>query len=545
MNNSVKIHAKLVDITKRTINPSEIWVENGKIKSIQPSNQPCPYYALCGFVDAHVHIESSLLVPSEFARLAVLQGTVATVSDPHEIGNVLGLKGVQFMLDNAQKVPFKFFFGAPSCVPATSFETAGATISLADIETLFVENGLKYLSEMMNYPAVLAGDREVWDKIELAKRLNRKIDGHAPALRGIDAKKYIDAGISTDHECFTEAEAREKLELGMKILIREGSAARNFDALVGLIPEYADRMMFCADDKHPDNLLEGYINQLAARAVAKGCDVFDVLRVACINPVEHYGLEVGQLRVGDAADFILLEDLVDFKVLQTYINGELVADNGKTLIPSVPCEPINFFVAGKKHPTDFELHAGSSTHIKVIEALDGQLVTNRLNLSPKVADGKIIADLERDILKITVVNRYEKDAKPAVAFIKNFGLKKGALASSVAHDSHNVIAVGTNDADLAAAVNLIISAKGGLAAVAGGEKQLLPLPVAGLMSAEDGYKVAQKYADIDLFAKKVLGSTLASPFMSLSFMALLVIPQLKLSDKGLFDGIQFNFVGLS
>ncbi len=537
----IKIRAKVVNIAQRSIISSEISIENQKIKSIIPTHESCEYFAICGFVDSHVHIESSLLVPSEFARLAVIQGTVATVSDPHEIGNVLGIEGVRFMLRNAAEVPFKFYFGAPSCVPATTFETAGAKIQNSDIQELFEKDGLKYLSEMMNYPAVLSGDREVWEKIDLAKKLGKKIDGHAPALRGKEAKKYIDAGISTDHECFTEDEAREKLEYGMKILIREGSAARNFEALVNLIPEYADRMMFCSDDKHPDNLLEGHINQLAKRAVAKGIDVFDVLKVACVNPVEHYGLEIGQLQVGDLADFVLVKNLTDFEVFQTYINGKLVAENGKTLIRSVPCEPINFFKTEIKKIQDFEVEANDLKTIQVIEALDSQLVTNSLSLEAKVEEGKIVADLERDILKIAVVNRYQ-NTKPAVAFIRNFGLKCGAMASSVAHDSHNIIALGTNDQDLCEAINLIIKEKGGLSAVLGSEKQILPLPIAGLMSAENAYLVAQSYTEIDLFTKQKLGASLASPFMTLSFMALLVIPSLKLSDLGLFDGDRFRFV---
>ena len=447
------------------------------------------------------------------------------------------------MLRNAEKTPFKFCFGAPSCVPATTFETAGATITAQDIEELFVKEGLSYLCEVMNYPAVLAGEAEIWEKINLAKKLGKNIDGHAPAVRGEDVRQYIAAGITTDHECFTEAEALEKLEYGMKIIIREGSAAKNFEALIDLVPRFPHMMMFCSDDKHPDELVLGHINQLAKRAVAKGIDVFDVLRVACLNPIEHYGLDMGQLREGDWADFILVKDLVNFEVVQTYIQGELVAEEGKSLLPRLACEPVNFFETHLKKVEDFAIALPADyregKQIKVIEALDGQLITNPLLLEPKIAAGKVVADTEQDILKIVVVNRYQ-DTPPAIAFVKNFGLKQGAIASSVAHDSHNIIAVGTNDEDLCKAVNLIIEAKGGIAAAFGEEKRLLPLPVAGLMSTGDGYEIAEQYIQIDNYAKE-LGSTLNSPFMTLSFMALLVIPSLKLSDLGLFDGKKFNF----
>jgi len=533
----MQVNAQVVNILTRTITPAKIHIKNGKIEKIMPTEEPCPYFAIGGFIDAHVHVESSMLVPAEFARLAVVHGTVATISDPHEIGNVLGIEGVRFMLRNAAQVPFKFCFGAPSCVPATAFETAGAVITLADLESLFIEDGLTYLAEMMNYPAVLAKDTEVLAKIALAKKLGKQIDGHAPTLRGEDARRYIEAGMSTDHECLSEPEAREKLIYGMKIMIREGSAAKNFEALVDLIREYPDEMMFCTDDKHPHDLIEGHINHLAKRAVAKGIDVFDVLKVACLNPILHYGLAVGRLREGDWADFVLVKDLVNFDVFQTYINGEIVAENGQSLLPFLPCEPVNYFHTSLKSRQDFELPVQAGK-IKVIEALDGQLVTNPLVFEPKIENGLVVADTDRDILKIVVVNRYQ-NAPPAIAFVKNFGLKHGAIASSVAHDSHNIIAVGTNDTDLCQAINLVIEAQGGLTAVKGGEQKLLPLPVAGLMSLENGYQVAKLYVEIDAFAKR-LGATLADPFMTLSFMALLVIPSLKISDLGLFDGEKFN-----
>ncbi|MGV3658199.1 MAG: adenine deaminase [Chitinophagaceae bacterium] len=539
MNFSVK--GRLVDIIRKEIYAAEVVVERGKIKEIKRLEELSLFpFILPPFTDAHVHIESSMLVPSEFARLAVVHGTAATVSDPHEIANVCGMPGVEFMIENGKTVPFKFNFGAPSCVPATTFETAGAVLDVADVETLLAKKEIKYLSEMMNFPGVLAGDEEVMQKIAAAHSLGKPVDGHAPGLRGEAVKKYIDAGISTDHECFSAEEALDKLQHGMKILIREGSAAKNFEALIDLMHEHFDKMMFCTDDMHPDSLVEGHINKLCARAVAKGIDVYKVLQAACINPVQHYGLDVGLLNVGDAADFIVVNDLQTFGVLQTYIDGELVAENGVTKIERQSSATVNQFNCSPKSQKDFETFWNGEKEIPVIEALDGQLITNKLLLPPKVIDKKIVSDVENDVLKIVVVNRYS-EALVAKAFIKNFGFKRGAIASTVAHDSHNIVAIGLDDESLARAVNLVIEKEGGVSCVDGAEETVLALPVAGLMTGEDGYAVAQQYSDIDAKAK-ALGSPLSAPFMTLSFMALLVIPHLKLSDKGLFDGDHFSFV---
>ena len=538
---TLSVTGQYVDIVHREIYPARISVENQRIAAIQRLEQAPQQFLLPGFIDAHVHVESSMLVPTEFARLAVVHGTVATVSDPHEIANVCGMEGVEYMIDNGKQVNFKFYFGAPSCVPATPFETAGGEINAADIKALLGRKEVVYLAEMMNWPGTVNRDPLVMEKISMAQEQGKPVDGHAPGLQGELAEKYVSAGISTDHECFTAEEALGKLKLGMKIIIREGSAAKNFDSLIDLIDHHADHLMFCSDDKHPDNLAVGHINQLVARAVVKGKDLFDVLKVACLNPIRHYNLDVGQLRVGDWADMIVAEDLVDFKIAQTYINGDLVAKSGKTLIPSVHNDIINNFNISPKVPGDFSIEA-KGEQVKVIEALDGQLITPETIGKIITTEGRAISHPEKDILKITVVNRYQ-DMPPAVAFIKNFGIKEGAIASSVAHDSHNLIAVGVDDVSISRALNLIIGTKGGIAAVWREKEKLLPLPVAGIMSAEDGYKVAEAYTEIDLMAKE-MGSTLQSPFMTLSFMALLVIPQLKLSDKGLFDGENFKFVDL-
>lgn len=539
--------AQLVDIAARQVYPVEITVQNGLIRFIKKvvvKEASAILFLTPGFVDAHVHIESSMLIPSEFARLAVVHGTVGTVSDPHEIANVCGLAGVEFMIENGNSVPFKFNFGAPSCVPATTFETAGAALNAEEVDLLLSRPEIKYLSEMMNFPGVLNQDPEVMQKIASAKKHQKPVDGHAPGLRSALAEKYISAGISTDHECFTAEEALDKLKSGMKILIREGSAAKNFDALIGLMNDHADQMMFCSDDKHPDSLVSGHINQLCARAVAAGVDVFKVLKTACINPVLHYQLEIGQLKTGDPADFILLKDLEHFEVLQTYINGEMVAENGKTKIEKQPITLINNFSCLKKTPADFIFPAAEPSAEKqtvlVIEALDGQLITNKTEVEIIVNNGFLHADLQQDILKICIVNRYRK-APVAKGFIKNFGLKTGALASSVAHDSHNIVVVGADDESICKAVNLIIDAQGGISCAGQDFEEILPLPVAGLMSANDGYEVAKAYTKLDLLAKK-LGSTLSAPFMTLSFMALLVIPHLKLSDLGLFDGDEFKLI---
>lgn len=544
---SYSVTGNLVDVWKKSVYPAEIFVENGVIRSIREIQNAAPgnqKFILPGFVDSHVHVESSMLIPSEFARLAVVHGTVGTVSDPHEIANVCGMDGVEFMIENGKQVPFKFNFGAPSCVPATIFETAGAALNSDEVKKLLEKDEIKYLSEMMNFPGVLFKDAEVMKKIASAHAAGKPVDGHAPGLRGEQARQYIEAGISTDHECFTAEEAVDKLQYGMKILIREGSAAKNFEALIELLEDHPNMIMFCSDDKHPDNLVAGHINLLCARAVAKGHNIFPVLSAACVNPVLHYRLDIGLLREGDPADFIVANDLENFIIHQTYINGELVAEGGKSFIKSVSTPLINQFdckeISKEALVVKIENYPATDGKIPVIEALDGQLITNRLQLTGKEINGEWVSDPEQDILKMAVVNRYHT-APVAKCFIKNFGLKQGAIASSVAHDSHNIVAVGVDDESLTKAINLVIKKRGGISCVNTNSEKSLGLPVAGLMSPDDGYKVADAYTEIDMMAK-ASGSSLAAPFMTLSFMALLVIPHLKLSDKGLFDGDRFAFV---
>ncbi|MDO9186049.1 MAG: adenine deaminase [Bacteroidia bacterium] len=535
------VEGNIVDVLNQVVFKGIITVENGIIKSILKQEVASTNYILPGFIDSHVHVESSMLVPSEFARLAVTHGTVGTISDPHEIGNVLGIDGVKYMLDNGKKTPFKFYFGAPSCVPATTFETAGAVIGVKEIDELLQMPEIVYLAEMMNFPGVLHQDEVVMKKIQLAHKYKKVVDGHAPGLRGEDAKKYISAGITTDHECFTAEEALEKLQLGMKILIREGSAAKNFEALIDLMHDHYPNMMLCSDDKHPNDLVVGHIDKLVKRAIKKGIPAMHVFQAACVNPVKHYGMKVGLLQINDPADFIVADNLTDLTILETYINGELVAKNGKSFIPSVKADIVNNFNCNKISEKDIEVVADSNK-IRIITVEDGQLITKQLltEITPK--NSRLYSDTSKDILKLVVVNRYN-DAPPAVAFVKNFGLKEGAMASSVAHDSHNIIATGVSDADIVAAINLLIEHKGGVSAVNAEFTGILPLPVAGLMSTEDGYIVAEKY---ELLDKKIKtwNCTLQSPYMTLSFLALLVIPELKLSDKGLFDGNEFKFTSL-
>lgn len=533
----------IVDIINRKIFPGTIHIGGSRIVKVTQDDQPKSQdYILPGWIDSHIHIESSMLIPSEFARLASVHGTVAVVSDPHEIGNVLGVEGIRYMIQNGNQVPFHFYFGAPSCVPATQFETAGAAISAKEIESLFVQDKLTHLAEMMNFPGVLAGDFEIMEKIRIAHACGKPVDGHAPGLRGQELERYISAGITTDHECFTLDEAIEKIKLGMHILIREGSAAKNYEELHPLIQQFPDKVLFCSDDKHPHELVKGHINELIKRSIIeKKYDLMDVLRVASYNPIAHYKLEVGLLRPNDYADCIVVNNLHDFTVLETYIKGEKIADRGKTMIPRVAAATPNKFKASYKKLSDFAIDAAGK-EIRVIQVEDGQLVTKSAIFPSKILNHKVVSRVEQDILKLTVVNRYE-EAKPAIAFVQNFGLKEGAIASCIAHDSHNIIAVGTDDAEICTAVNLLIKHKGGIAVVNKSEQHVLPLPVAGIMSNEDGYAVADKYLELELHAKK-LGTTLHDPFMTLSFMALLVIPDLKLSDKGLFDVKNFTFVPL-
>lgn len=536
------ISGQYIDISKREIYPADILIENGIIISITPCIEAPDHYIMPGFVDAHIHIESSMLIPTEFSKLALVHGTIGTVSDPHEIANVLGIKGIDFMIENAKLSPLKCLFGAPSCVPATSFEHSGASISADDIHQLLSRDDIGYLSEMMNFPGVLNNDEEILKKMSSARFFNKPIDGHAPGLLGNDAKTYISHGISTDHECTSLQEALDKISYGMKILIREGSAAKNFDELHPLISLFPHMCMFCSDDKHPDSLLEGHINILVKKAIHLGYDLFDVLSIACVHPVKHYSMPIGLLNIGDPADFIIVDSLIDFTVKSVFINGEQVVQNGilDCTIPSVSYNDMS--ICNTKNITEKDIILyGESSLVHVIEAIPGQIVTGRSLYKMESIDGILRSSTTDDILKIIVINRYS-DSKPAIGFIKGFGLKCGAIASTIAHDSHNIIAVGVDDTSIMKAVNALIEEKGGIS-LYNNTLSVLPLDIAGLMSSQDAHTVANRYIEIERLVKQT-GCTMPAPYMALSFMALLVIPTLKLSDIGLFDGEIFECINL-
>ncbi len=540
MNENEEFAGRIVDVREGRVFPGRFHVENGKVVGLREDPSANGPLFLPGLVDAHVHIESSLLAPSEFARAAVVHGTVATVSDPHEIANVCGVPGVDWMIASAAASPLKVFFGAPSCVPATPFETAGASFGPAEIAELLDREGVWYLSEVMNFPAVIGGDPRMRAIIQCALDRDMPVDGHAPGVVGDALKAYAAAGIQTDHECVTLEEARQRVGLGMEVAIREGSAARNFDALWPLLLEKPESCFFCSDDRHPDDLVVSHVDGMVRRAIDNGVPAMDAVRAATLNPVRHYGLPVGLLGEGDPADFIAVPGFEDFRVAGTWIGGRKVADQGKTLLASVPVEPINVFETNPVAESDLEIPARPGGSLAVIVAEDGQLVTGRESVRPTEQDGSVVADPSRDLLKIAVVNRY-RPAQPVVGLIRNFGLRSGALAGSVAHDSHNVVAVGADDQSLCRAINAVIGEKGGLAFHGPETACTHPLPVVGLMGTGDAWEAAEAFSRLTRLARDA-GCPLRSPFMTLSFMSLLVIPSLKIGDKGLFDVGSFSLV---
>jgi len=539
----MEISGKIIDVIKKRIYYGKLIIENKKIKNIISSHSDISgKYILPGFVDAHVHIESSMLTPTEFSRLAVRHGTVAVVTDPHEITNVLGVEGFRYMVEDARKALLKIKFGVPSCVPATNFETTGANIGEHEIEKLFQVEASYHLSEMMNFPGVINRNPEVMGKIEVAKRYNRKIDGHAPEISGRKLKKYVEAGITTDHECIRIEEAKEKIDLGMYILIREGSAAKNFEVLFPLIEEYPEKVMFCTDDSHPDDLAEKHINDMVKRSLKKGIGLWNVLQAATVNAVKYYDLDVGLLQPGDKADFIVCDHLEEMNINEVYVEGNKVFDKSTGVKPARKSLIINKFNCNEISEKALVVRAVNRKNIRVIGAKEDSLMTKTLIEKPMVQGNQVVSDLERDLLKIVVVNRFSPK-KPVVGFVHGFGLKNGALASSIAHDSHNLIAVGTDDHSITGALNAVIREKGGIVVCHDGKEDILSLPVAGLMTTDDGETVADEYKELNQKAKET-GTSLNAPFMTLSFMALLVIPELKISDRGLFDVTKFRFTDL-
>ncbi len=539
----MKIQGKIVDIINCKIFSGEIYIKDGQIEKIVETKLEYDNFILPGLIDSHVHIESSMLTPSQFSKLVVPRGTVAVVTDPHEIANVMGVKGVEYMIEDAKNTPLKCFFGAPSCVPATSYETSGAVISSSEIEQLLRRDDIWFLSEMMNFPGVIYKDEEVWNKIQAAHKVGKKVDGHAPGLIGEDLKKYTQAGISSDHECVSVEEAIQKIEQGITVQIREGSAAKNFNVLAPIFDSNPDKIMLCTDDSHPDEIInKGHIDKIIKLGITKGIDIFKLLRAAILKPIEHYNLPVGLLREGDAADFIVVDNLSDFNIKETYIDGKKVYADGELEFDVKQSDVINNFNISPITEDGIKVEYKEDKTIRVIEAIDGDLITGEFSWVPSNNNGYILPNPQEDILKIVVLNRY-KQAKPVVGFIKNIGLKNGALACSVAHDSHNLIAVGVTDKDICNALNEIIKHKGGISYAFDEDIDCLPLEIGGLMTSKSGIEVAKKYQLLNKKAQQ-LGSKLHAPFMTLSFMSLLVIPKLKIGDKGLFDVNTFSFTNL-
>ncbi len=536
------ISGTIVDVLRRKMFKGRLHVINGKISDIQSADIVNPVYILPGLIDSHVHIESSMVTPARFAQNAVKHGVISAISDPHEIANVCGIEGIKFMLENAKQVPFKFWFGAPSCVPSTPFENSGAELDAKQIGELFDQYGLKYLAEMMNFPGVVNQNHDVVAKLKEAIDRNLPIDGHAPGLTGEPLVQYINMGISTDHECTSLAEAEEKIKCGMKIIIREGSAAKNFDELYPLIDIYPDQVMLCTDDFHPENFSKSYLNRLIKIGQEKGLDFWNLMQAVTINPIAHYKIDVGLVQVGDNADFIVVDNPKKFNVLQTWIDGKLVFDGINTFDYSGTNLFINNFNAKPISPNSLAVKAKSGA-LNVIQAIDGDLYTNCIKVLPKIHNDECLPDIENDILKLVVVNRYDENPTPKVAFVNGFDLKKGAIASSIAHDSHNIIAVGTNDHDIANAINAVIENRGGISAASENQVYTLGLPIAGLLTDENVETVSQKYMELDKFVKEY-GTNLSAPFMTLAFMSLLVIPKIKLGDRGLFDVTKFEFIDL-
>ena len=536
-----QISGTVIDVINRRMFGGCIEVGvDGRIRAIRAEAHPQPGYILPGLVDAHVHVESSMLCPAAFARSAVCHGTIAAVTDPHEIANVLGMAGVEFMVTEAARTPFHFAIGAPSCVPATPFDTAGAVLDAAAVARLLDRANISHLAEMMNVPGVLTGDDEVMAKLDAAHRWGKPVDGHAPDLRGKEMQRYLQAGISTDHECLSEEEAMEKAAAGMHILLRRGSAARSFTTLLPVLGRFPEQCMFCTDDLHPDALLQGHIDVLVRIALAEGFALFDVLRAASLNPVRHYGLKMGLLQVGDPADWIEVDNLQAFRIRRTVLGGQVVAQDGVARLQAhQPLSMPNHFRLQPLQVEQFALPARSG-QCRVIGLRDGDLFTEEILCWPTTGEGLVLSNPGRDLLKLAVCNRYAEASEPALALVKGLGLQSGALAASVAHDSHHLICVGSDDALMARAANAIINCGGGLAAVNGqGEMALMPLPVAGLMTTEQCEVAAEQYRQVTAMARSC-GCRLGAPFMALSFLALPVIPELKLTDRSLFDARLFQ-----
>ncbi|MBI4965684.1 MAG: adenine deaminase [Desulfomonile tiedjei] len=545
-------NAQLVNVFAGCIHPVSVAIHQGLVvgfgdyEAVRTIDLHGRYIAP-GFIDGHLHLESSMLSIPEFARNVAPLGTTTVVADPHEIANVLGLEGIRYVLDSSEAAALRVFIMFPSCVPATPFETSGASLSHKDMEQFRDNARVLGLAEMMNYPGVLMADPEVLAKIEVFK--NKVLDGHAPGLSGKELCAYIAAGIRSDHECTTLEEAREKLQTGMRIMIREGSAAKNLDTLLPLVKDHDSRnCFFVTDDLEPGDILEkGHINRLVRTAVSKGIDPVRAIQMATINPASHFKLNgLGAVLPGYEADLLVLEDLKEIKISQVYRSGRLVAENGK-LVSSIESHGLlkvrDSVNVDWSKVSDLSIPAEGQM-VKIIHVIPGQIVTKKVVEEAPVSDGRVVADPPRDILKIAVIERHHGTGAFSVGLIRGFGLKRGAIAGTVAHDSHNIIVVGTNDADMLAAAHEAAGMGGGMTAVDNGHVLArLPLPIAGLMSDKPIEEVRDKLEEVVRCAHE-MGCTLENPFATLSFMALTPIPELKLTDQGLFDSLNFKFVSL-
>ncbi len=531
------IRGNLLNVFTEEIYSAEIGFENGLISCVKPVDGNFNTLILPGFIDSHIHIESSMLCPSRFAEAVIPHGTTSVIADPHEIANVMGVNGINYMFEDASTVPLKMFLTAPSCVPATKFETSGGIITSKDIDALLKRPEFVGLGEVMNFPGVIGQDPDVIEKLEVAHAHKKPIDGHAPMLSGTELCSYVAAGISTDHESTTPSEAFEKRRLGMKIMMREGSSAKNLKALAAVGGDF-----IVSDDKDPEDLVEGHVDKMLLKAIEYGIDPVKALKMVTLNPAEHYSLNNGNLVPGKAADMVIVDDIEKLNVKKVYIDGKLVSNNGTLNFEVNPLKLQSTFKSSPKKPDDFNLYSDSPKTVRVIEIIEDQLITHKTTAHLNIQNGNLMADIENDVLKIAVVERYGNN-RMTNGFIKGFNLKNGAIASSVAHDSHNIIVIGTNSTDMTKAVNSVITNNGGLSVVSNGKVTDLKLPLAGLMSDRTAKEVAK---DLTILKQLVrdLGSNLSSPFMTMSFLALLVIPNLKISDKGLFDVEKFEFVNL-
>ncbi|MCD6502438.1 adenine deaminase [bacterium] len=505
-------------------------------------------YLVPGLIDGHCHIESSMVAPGQYAAGVLPLGTTAVFADPHEIANVMGIEGIKLMIRLAEGLPLSVYFMASSCVPATNMETSGADIEASDIAALFDEKSVVGLAEMMNYPGVIFCVPKVLEKLIISN--GRVIDGHAPGLSGKSLEAYIAAGIGSEHEATTPEEALEKLRAGMSIMIREGTGERNLDALLPMItPANSRRIMFASDDLHPPEILgRGHIDYMIRRAIEFGIDPIDAIRMATLNAAEYFRkFELGAIAPGKRANLLWVEDLSDFRPAKVWAKGSLVAENGELIDDSFANAAISPPKTMNPAPFDensFAIPASDGAEMHIIGLIPEQIVTEHLIEKAKIVDGHAVADSERDILKMAVIERHKATGNIGLGFVKGFGIKRGAIASSVGHDSHNLIVAGSNDADMAAAARAVADMGGGFAAVANGDLLgSLPLPLAGLMSLETIGKVNEQLASIKKITAQ-MGSTIEDPFMLLGFLALPVIPKLKLTDKGLVDVERFKIINL-